>query len=294
MLRMVVIVRLLVFLAALAVGGAILLWQGGPGYKFLIAPKTILLVMGFTLLLGILTYQPKDLLREFKKIFVKSAPGNERIRKPILIQLAMYALISGILLALVQILDHIGAVGTQSAEKGMLSLRAPLTSLLYAVLMGMGLLIVAGLEAIPTSGSRDQKESAQAGIKHVFFGTCLLMVTVGILSVLLSGMILDEKKSETSDIAVSQTVKAESPEGGESIGQVHGLTLGEDMIWRVNMSQEPKSVAKDTPITSNTQFRNAESILVVAEEVNSTTEVPLRWELSLDSGKADPWLHQNP
>ena len=290
---MAVFVRLMVFLAALTVGGAILLWQGGPGYKFLIAPKTILLVMGFTALLGILTYQPKDLLRELKKIFVKTTSENERVHKPILIQLAMYALISGILLALVQILNHIGEVGSQSAEKSMLSLRAPLTSLLYAVLMGMGLLIVAGLEAIP-SGSQDKRETTQAGIKHVFFGTCLLMVTVGILSVLLSGMILDERKEGTSENANQDMVKTESPEGGESSGQVHGLTLGEDMIWRANISQEQKSLVKDTPSASNTQFRNSESILVVSEEVNSTTEVPLRWELSLDSGKADPWLHQNP
>ncbi len=269
--------RLSALLGTIIVGGILLSLSGGPSLKYMIAPGALLLVLGMTMGLGLFTYDRKRLFRAFQEMFLKSRAHRDPHNKRMLSQLALYALLSGIVLALVQILlesfrsaESVGRIGSNP-----LALRAPLTTLLYAVLTALGLWLITGHRV-----SNDDSDTTDiiASQRHVMLGASLLwFMTIGLVSLLVIGMIKDSsrpnREGNPTDRKPATVVNNE----------VEGLYQGEDLYWRPTSMQESQSAHLTSPRGIATRENHRKSLMVSDASTTNAEEMPLRWELSLEN-----------
>ena len=183
---MVAVKRISVFIGAIMLAGVIASLSRGPAGWQMSEPLTLALVLGFTALLGVLTYDPKQLGRELLRVFT-SAEGTKPFDRRITGQLALYALAAGLVLSIVQILIQQFAAGEAVDETFCAAaLRMPLMSLLYGVLTGVGLWAVSGHD-LPDAVTK----RARLGVserRQLLAAFCVLMLTAGVLSTFILSM----------------------------------------------------------------------------------------------------------
>ncbi len=225
---------------------------------------SLAMVMSLAIVLGLLTYDIKTIYGALS-IIAKKKTENTTGTKRILAQLALYSLVSGIVFAIIQILPL--DAGVNSAEAYQLAL----WSLLYGVLMAIGLWVISGLDKPETSITMTKnKESDENQIIMAF---CVLLLTVGVLSLLFVEMyhmdgLTDQQQGNEVAVDTNQ-----------------GLQLGEDMVWRpaklVEQSNTQGAADYDIPLQPkkkiNTTKNNGDP------EVKEKHQAPLRWELTLGS-----------
>ena len=183
---MVAVKRVSMFIGVIMLAGFVVsLSRGLTGWQ-MSEPLTLFLVLGFTALLGVLTYDPKQLGRELLRVFT-SSEGSKPFDRRITGQLALYALAAGLVLSIVQILIQQFATG--EAVEGSFSsaaLRMPLMSLLYGVLTAVGLWAVSGHD-LPEAVT--QRARLGAWERRQLLGAfCVLMLTAGVLSTFILSM----------------------------------------------------------------------------------------------------------
>ena len=267
--------RLAALLGTIIVAGILLSLSGGPSIKYMVAPGSLLLVLGMTMGLGLFTYDRKRLFRAFKEMFSTSRPHRDPHNKRMLSQLALYALLSGIVLALVQILlqsfrpsESVGRIGSNP-----LALRAPLTTLLYAVLTALGLWLITGHRVSNTNS--DDTDVIASG-RHVMLGASLLwFMTIGLVCLLVVGMTKDSSR-QNRDRYRSGT-KASAVVHNE----VEGLYQGEGLFWRPTSMQEVTG-ARMPSHGGMASREHTDNTLMGFDLSTCADEMPLRWELSLD------------
>jgi hypothetical protein len=270
--------RLVGLLGTLIVAGLLLSLSGGPSMKYMLAPGALLLVLGMTTGLGLFTYDRKRFFGAFKEMFSKNRSRRDTQNKRMLSQLALYALISGLVLALVQILlqSFRTLEGLDRIGSNPVALRAPLTTLLYAVLTALGLWLISGQRVSNyDSGEKD----VIASQRQIMMGASLLLfMTIGLVVLLVAGMTRDDfRQNRDKSPPGAKTLKAVSNE-------VEGLYQGEDLYWRPTSMQESKGALSLSPGARAIKTYNSypDKNLTVSDASSSADEMPLRWELSLD------------
>lgn len=295
--------RSMLFVAMLVMGGLSLTAFGGVTPRYVLAPATLILVLGMTLVLGWLSYDAKRLAEEFQKIFTSGKHENSDESRKLLMQLAAYSLISGIILATVQVLVQIWDRDSELLVLGTsaVSLRMPLTSVLYSVLTAMGFWMTSCRTSVndqPNSSNNHYPNLAQVGLF-----SCLLVLTAGVLALLLLGMSLDQKAQEqpsfteldsVNEVPSVNGVATDKP--GQPVGslqvlhevlheEVEGLYQGKDMVWRPsNVRNKPDS--SDTVSAGTDRNILIEKSKTISDVILSSTDLPLRWEQSGDVNSA--------
>ena len=270
--------RLAALLGTITVGGILLSLSGGPSMKYMVAPGALLLVLGMTIGLGLFTYDRKRLFGAFQEMFSKKRPPREAQNKRMFSQLALYALLSGMVLALVQILlqSFRTSEGLEQIGSNPISLRASFTTLLYAVLIALGMWLISGQRVSNhDSGETDVISSP----RHVMLGAGLLLfMTIGLVLLLVAGMTKDSSRQN----------RERNPSGPKPVkvvnNEVEGFYQGEDMLWRSTSMQESKGTLSLSPGAMATKAYNPYpgKHLINSDASTSADEMPLRWELSLD------------
>jgi len=269
--------RLVGLLGTVIVAGILLSLSGGPSMKYMVAPRALLLVLGTTIGLGLFTYDRKRFFRAFKEIFSKNHPACDTQNKRMLSQLALYALVSGMVLALVQILQQsfqtsegLGRIGSNPV-----ALRAPLTTLLYAVLAALGLWLISGQRK--SSNVSDEKDVIASQRQIMMGASLLLFMAIGVVALLVAGMTKDSSRQNTY-----RNPPAQKPVEVVS-NEVEGLYQGEDLFWRPKSMQESKGALSPGDVTLKVYNHPPGKNLMVSDALTSVDEMPLRWELSLDN-----------
>lgn len=185
--------RISVFLGVLALAGVVACVSGGSFAWQLSEPLTLLLVLGLTLVLGVLTYDPKQLGRELSRVFKSTrqiGPSDGRV----MAQLALYALAAGLVLCIVQMLLQQYATGdTAEQALGSGALRSPLMSLLYGVLTAVSFWAISGQD-IPAFRAR-AGHLQRSDRKQVVAAFCVLLLTAGAVSTSILGIALTAKNN---------------------------------------------------------------------------------------------------
>ena len=269
--------RLAGLLGTLIVAGLLLSLSGGPSMKYMVAPGALLLVLGMTIGLGLFTYDRKRLFGAFKEMFSKNPPPRDTQNKRMLSQLALYALISGIVLALVQILlqSFRTSEGLDRIGSNPVALRAPLTALLYATLTALGLWLITGHRL--SSNNPDEKEIITSQRQITMGASLLLFMTIGLVLLLVAGMTKDSSRQN----------RERNPSGQKPVevvtNEVEGLYQGEDLFWRPRSMQETKGTLSPGEVALKVYNHHPGKNLTVSDAATSVDEMPLRWELSLDN-----------
>jgi len=259
--------------AILAVGFTVSLGNQ-PGVRHVPELLALVLVPGLTTVLGLLTLDHKELRVEFRRVFSKSSISQGRSNNKMLAQLALYALVSGLILAIVQVLACPGMAQPASGElKSISSVQMPFLSLLYGVLTGLGLWVVSGADK-PSAGESPGSFS-QMSRNQMMVAFCVLLLTTGVLSVLILGLnIADGTTSDTAFVELAEEI-------------VQPMRQGADMVWRPVKSglagQAPLShagaavrrgAAADEPIlASNSTSGRREALPVLRWEVQTKPDV---------------------
>ena len=240
-----------------------------------LAPEVAALpvVLGLTLLLGVLSYEPKKILGQFKRLFGpkqdSQKPSHDR---RMMAQFALYALVSGLVLAIIQVLPTVGKVGNSEQMK------TAMWSLLYGVLTAVVMWVVSGLDK--PNEEQDQGKTESSDKNQIILAFCVLLLMVGILSLLFIEMfVAGGPKAPSVQREIARQAK---------IGY-GDMRLGEDMVYR------PVSFMDDTdqvkqPAVSETPA--PVSILTVpdissSQNKHASTEAILRWELNLGRSLED-------
>lgn len=177
---MVAVKRISVFVGAIILAGIVASLSSGPAGWQMSEPVTLVLVLGFTAVLGVLTYDPKELGRELSRVF--TAPrGVREFDRRVMAQLALYALAAGLVLCIVQILIQQFARGEAVDEAfGAAALRMPLMSLLYGVLTAVGFWAVSGQD-LPDS-VKQNRAGGLSDKRQVVAAFCVMLLTAGVVS----------------------------------------------------------------------------------------------------------------
>ena len=283
--------RLLLFFVMLVMGGLSLTVFGGITPRYVLAPATLILVLGMTLVLGWLSYDAKRLSDEFKKIFTCVKHENSDESRRLLMQLAVYSLISGIILATVQVLVQIWDRDSKLLMLGSsaVSLRLPLTSVLYSVLTAMGFWMSSCRSG--AIGQHNSNSNHCPSLGQIGLFSCLLVLTAGVLALLLLGMTLDQKAQENPTfVEMSTIMQTRSIEPMQILHEeIEGLYQGRDMVWRPRITINRPNVT-DTDLVGTDQETWFEKSKTISDAILSSTDLPLRWEPVSDVRPAVPYL----
>jgi hypothetical protein len=260
-------VRILTIFASLVVLAVmlVLVYNGAAssGFSEII---TLFLVLGLTGLLGVFTYDPRVMWHHCVRFGLKDKERRDGFSRRIVAQLALYALISGIIIAIVQILSVSGHAGEM--EK-----KLALWSLLYGVFSAVGLWVISGVDK-PSPGSGTGKTMGDEN--QVILAFCVLLLTVGVLALLFM-----EFQKVVQPGFLTET--------SETVAQLNsGLPLGEDLVWR------PATLVQEESLPNPLPERPLRVALGAGAKVQGDlsrimakpTEAPLRWELNLKSPSA--------
>lgn len=222
-------------------------------------PAMGLAVVGFALLLTVLTYEPKDVLWELRKAFgVKKNQPEEGVNRRMLAQMAIYALIAGVVMAVVQLLLHLGGPHTKGDVSQVVRMSS--MSLLYGVLAAVGLWAISGFDR-PNEVEKG-RDVVSVSRYQVITAFSILLLTVGVLSVLILSIYFTNQKE--------RNVVRE-------VDRVNGLILGPDYVYRVpkhggitDPDRAPSLVDLDKRVGYSHLGKGKEDMM----------EVPLRWEMA--------------
>lgn len=276
--------RMVLVLGAIFVVGLIIFASGGVRLHYMMAPMTLLMVLGLTAVLGLLTYDSERLGEELKRIFIRSSGGQRRSSRKVLAQLALYGLVSGIVLAIVQILVQMGvdAKGTGEPIMARISLREPFTSLLYGVLTAVGLWVLSAGDGPGVSEEKSRNRQINKRQMTIAFG--MLLLTVGVLSSLIMGMSMDDKRLQDKEQAAGRDKADDFGYAGQEfsepktgISQMNGLNARPGH----KLSQATDGEIRGE-ISAWRQRADGRSE-IVSEGARGVGEVELRWE-----GLAEP------
>jgi len=207
--------RMCALAGVITLAGLFMAASRGPGLKYLLEPLTLILVLGLTVVLGVLTYDPQRLGAEFGKFFSRKTRTNTA-NKRMLAQLALYALVSGIILAVMHVLLHFK--GWDMAQKSaagasqLASVRMPFLSLLYGVLTALGLWVTC-------SDAPESHEVDQPGKDPGIMSFLVLLLTVAVLAWLIAAMSLDQKRLAGVDRASADQLPSGSSGSSDSASQ---------------------------------------------------------------------------
>ena len=160
---------------------------GGPRLGYMVDPMTMLSVVTLTAVLATLTYPAGQVARQMKLIFTRRTPTLAPNRRMIG-QLALFAMISGIILAIMHVLLTLKNAPADSAVPCAISLRTPFVCLLYGVLLALGLWVVGQEQRQPNAGPADCYDQNQ-----VILASCLLLLATGVVGYLLFGLVSDQR-----------------------------------------------------------------------------------------------------
>lgn len=227
---------------------------------------TLVLVLGLTTLLAVLTYDPRAIWHSLVRFGSRGKERQDSQTKRMTSQIALYALVSGIILAIIQILSVSGSAGEM--EK-----KLALWSLLYGVLVAVGLWVISGVDK-PAMNISNQNPS-RGDENQIILAFCVLLLTVGVLSLLFV-----EIQKVGQNQALTQT-------GELSADLVNtGLQLGDDMIWRpaTFFKKDSKSEKpKQSPELAHGGHRGQNGRTSPGSQITvEPADAALRWELSLD------------
>jgi len=224
-------------------------------------------VLGLTLLLGVLSYEPGRLLGQFKRLFKPSRSSQQPSDRRMMAQLALYALISGLVLAIIQVLPTTGKVDHSEHMK------TAMWSLLYGVLTAVVLWVVSGLDK--PDDQDEHGKTVPSDKNQVILAFCVLLLMVGVLSLLFIEMFVAGKPKDPS--LQHKTAQQATIGYGD-------MRLGEDMIYRPVSFMDRASQNK-IPIISETLVPVPAQTVpdsVSSQIEHAPTEALLRWELSMD------------
>jgi hypothetical protein len=261
--------RILLILGALVILGGGIAIENTVRLKYMLEPLIVVLVLDFVLLLGFLTYPPRKLRTVFSGLVSRNQSPQKDENRYILSRMALYALASGFILSVVQVLARIDRFSQLPLNSESLSdLRIPLMTLLYGVLAAVGLWVVSGMDKVegPTPSTEKNQVIAAFGI---------MLLTIGILSFLIIGI---------NHVSGGGRDTVSVPEEA-----IHGLRQGEDMVWRPVRLDKHQSLITEDPIFSVSQDRAESADKPPAAPTsfasNAIAEPPLRWELNVEPGK---------
>ena len=264
--------RILALLAGFVVLGAMayLLYRGSvqnSGGVELLSPVVVLLATG---LLAFLTYDPAVLGRELRKLLSSRKEVRQTLHRGILAQLALYGLVSGILLSIMQVL----ASRTMAAEP--VDLQMALWPLLYGVFLAIAFWIVGGLDAADNRSAQTSR-SKSGEENQTILAFCVLLMTVGVLSMLFMEIYED---SSSNDV-----VLASEPAPVEPYGD---LKLHEDMRYRLDAGDQVGEIETTEPATARAQTLPEQSPAPAKVSIEPGDEpvtlAPIRWELNWSPG----------
>lgn len=273
--------RLAGLLGAIFVAGMLLSLSGGPSMRYMVSPGALFQVFAMTLGLGLFTYNRKRLFGSFRELFSNQVSQRDPHHKRMLSQLALYALLSGIVLALAQILlesfrtsERIDQIGSNPV-----ALRAPFTILLYAVLTALGFWLISG----PKASQEDSNETEAIPFYRQFAmgASLLLCMMIGLVCLLVVGMTKDSMRQNSDEDGHGE------PSARAFEEEVHGLYRGQDGLWRP-LKSEPSHSPRPEERTTCAQAVSPVSHSVIPPAVMPCPdEIPLRWELSLNDRPLD-------
>ena len=224
-------------------------------------------VLGLTLLLGVLSYEPGRILGQFKRFFGPNRNSQQPLDRRMMAQFALYALISGLVLAIIQVLPTAGKVGNS------VHLKTAMWSLLYGVLTAVVLWVLSGLDK--PDDPQDHRTTGTSEKNQVILAFCVLLLMVGVLSLLFVELFV---AGEPKDPSLQGEIAQQATIG------YGDMRLGKDMIYRPvsfmdhpGQNKKPSSPETPAPASSQTVPDSASSQIE-----HTPNEVILRWELSLD------------
>ncbi len=271
----------MIFLGVLIVITLTTVSAGHLDFKEFSEPLTLLLVIGLTLFLGAMTYAPGAIAAEMKKLLTHSKGGEGPDRR-LLAQLALYALVSGVVLAIVQIMLKLRA--EPGGQLGWEVTRTALLSLLYGVLAGVGFWAASGLDRPDKScaDSPDFNRQRPATAVQTTLAFCVLLLIVGVLAVCLVGMRMGPEKcgrfmgrAEAATMPISQKIE-----------------LDDRQLWLpAAWVDVPVDSEDTTPVINTEKGENAPS-------VENNPRISTRWEqgrpvVQWPQGKSLPAIKQD-
>lgn len=258
------ILRVLTVFASLVVLAAMLfLVFNGPIVAGFAEMITLVLVLGLTVFLGVLTYEPRAIWHSLVRFGSRNREKRDPQAMKIMAQLALYALVSGIIFAIIQILSA-------SVSQGEMEKKLALWSLLYGVLVAVGFWVISGVDK-PAMSCTDQ-DSPRGEDNQVILAFCVLLLTVGVLSLLFVEM---QKVDRYQTPIQTGKLSADLMDTG--------LQLGDDMIWRPSTFTRKESEIKPSPPLAHHATRNQTNRPGLGTSVAiKPAEAALRWELSLE------------
>lgn len=204
----------------------------------MIAPMTLVNVLGLTLILALLVYTPSQLKSELAKAF--SGHKNHPIDRRMLNQLAVFSLAAGLLLAVSEVLMRLRPLSGLPELSALTLMQAPFMSLLYAVLAAVGLWVVG-------HGHNAERRNEADDSRAVALTSGLLLLAVMVVGYLLIGMSRQVplptelqvsnttlSSAETADVAEFSAMQDE-PTGPEELGPDHDRASASHQNWTLAM-----------------------------------------------------------
>jgi hypothetical protein len=274
--------RISTLIGAIVIAAYIVSISGLAGLRYMPEPLILLLVLGLAIVLGLLTFEPKVLWAEFHNIFSRNKKNVTSQNKRILSQMALFSLISGIVWAIVLVLDRLGDNSANfHTDQAMSSLRMPFIAMLYGVLAAVGLWVVSGLDK-PVEMERENTYDVEDR-NQVILAFCVLLLTVGVLATLIVG--------------INVVTIREGGLGSSGMPDVvQGLQLGDDLVWRPQRTENEKIISKKPSLSSLdiTHHGKMDNLDLSSEQLNTPQpvssipavtpdEAPLRWELTTET-----------
>jgi|GEM_PF-6114003 len=139
--------------------------------------SSFVLVCLFTVALGGMTYNPMVLWKEYKFYRQQERVLFEQWRHLFFSQMALYALIAGVLLAIVAVL-----ASSQSGDMFQ-HLKDALWTLLYGVMIATALWVLSGVVR-PVGTQGNAQDSSSKSQNQMTLAFCVMLLTVGVLSML--------------------------------------------------------------------------------------------------------------
>lgn len=267
MIGMKALKRILMFISAVLLAIFAVSLLGGPGVRYMVAPLTMLSVVGLTMGLAMLTYEPKKLIVELAKIFVGKEKDKD-ISKKMISQIALFALVSGIILAIMYVL--VGLDADRPAQNRLESLRTPFMSLLYGILLALGMWIA----------GQDEQNVAQLSKTRLYdqtqvaISSCLLLLAMGVVGCLLIGMTRDNDSHYPRETGIEQL----RPNMHSAAGMLSNTTLAADNTDLANHYNN---------VSSHTRVIRKHVSTALADGPGSHVAL-LRWEEDIQGTLATP------